>query len=263
MINLINNNTLTIDSRYHYKLPWTNYIKVIPAYCDNPNSVLFLSNELLIQREELNLLSLQGYFLNMLKAMHLCWLIVRNNQRLVIISDQSQQKTHGLATRLAKHLTRRDSLPELIRRHRFKHKRRIRKKKRLKSKRAYRGILKLGHAAKLNKLLYTITSRSKYKHKYKYKKIKIPRMSMTRSKSYYLKLKVLMTYVFNRQSYYACFARKPGYIGNTIPPAISNTHYLTCSKTKHKRINIIPDTNFIRDRYTDLDFKVLHKKRRR
>ena len=60
------------------------------------------------------MLNLQSYFINMLKAMHLCWLIVRNNQRLVFISDMSQPETHRCATNLTKDVTRRSSLPELI-----------------------------------------------------------------------------------------------------------------------------------------------------
>lgn len=80
---------------------------------------------------------------------------------------------------------------------------------------------------------------------------------MDRSKAYYLKLKMYITYVFSRQSYYACFARKPGYIGNTIRPAIDKSHYLLVSKRKKTGLNVIPDTNVIKDVYKDLDFRML------
>ena len=75
----------------------------------------FQSKELLCWRFDLAFFNLQGFFLNMLKALHVCWFFVRNHKRIVFVSTNGRLQ-EGIRSAMDSLLQRfpREQLPRLI-----------------------------------------------------------------------------------------------------------------------------------------------------
>lgn len=135
MISIINNNTTYTYSKFNNRPKWLiNHGGIINSLLynllnvthgdvvDKQNIITALSNsfqstELLCKRNDLQFLNLRGYFSNLLKALHLCWLAARNNKRIFFIdraySIASNNRSQLIVQSLSKQ-RKRQSIPRRL-----------------------------------------------------------------------------------------------------------------------------------------------------
>lgn len=78
------------------------------------NTTVFYSKELLCWRSDLAFLNLRGFFSNTLKALHICWVAIRNNKRILFINNHLSIDSKAKAQYINNILTKqyqRDTIP--------------------------------------------------------------------------------------------------------------------------------------------------------
>lgn len=221
-------------SRYEPKLSWLNQYPQQNDLSIGIGFGLFETNELLCKRNELNYLNLRGFFVNAIKAMHLCWLVARNNQRLVFISSKGHVARHDYVNNCILGQSKRYSIPAIV---------------------ACTSLTPVGFASANN--YYLDKRKSGFKKVTKLcdlsasyiritigqKEYKLSKRSVSKShfyQPYMFELKAIASQVFSRLPASSVYANKPGFISNAMNRSWrkNTSHPLTNSPLNKPKLSL-------------------------